>query len=77
MENDEVPTSTPSRILEKIAPNEMVRIDTTEGESLEFRCKGDATATNDQNAAGATWIAEKLDLMFCKLVASHGIGTKP
>ena len=27
-----------------IAPNEMARIDTTEGESLEFSCKSGATA---------------------------------
>ena len=44
IEGDEVPTSTPTRILQTIAPNNTARVDTTEGESLEFSCKAGATA---------------------------------
>ena len=44
MESDEVPTNTPTRILQTIAPNSMARVDTTEGESFEFSCKSGATA---------------------------------
>ena len=44
MEGDEVPTSTPTRILQTIAPTDKARVDTTEGESLEFSCKAGATA---------------------------------
>jgi hypothetical protein len=34
---DEVPTSTPTRILQTIAPNSMARVDTAEGQSLELQ----------------------------------------
>jgi len=44
MESDEVPTSTPTRIQQKIAPNNTARVDTAEGQSLEFSCKSGATA---------------------------------
>ena len=44
MASDEVPTSSPTRILQTIAPNSMARVDTTEGESFEFSCKSGATA---------------------------------
>ena len=48
MEGDEVPTSTPTRILQTIAPNDKARVDTTEGESIEFSCKAGATAMTVQ-----------------------------
>ena len=44
IEGDEVPTSTPTRIVHAIAPNNTARVDTTEGESLEFSCKASAMA---------------------------------
>jgi hypothetical protein len=44
MASDEVPTSSPMRILQTIAPNSMARVDTNEGESFEFSCKSGATA---------------------------------
>jgi hypothetical protein len=45
---DEVPTSTPTRILQTIAPNSMARVDTMEGESFEFSCKHGATTMTVQ-----------------------------
>ena len=44
IEGDEVPTSTPTRIVHAIAPNNTARVDTTEGKSLEFSCKAGAMA---------------------------------
>ena len=44
MVGDEVPTSTPARIQQTIAPNDIGRLDTVEGESLEFGCRPGATA---------------------------------
>ena len=43
MVGDEVPTSTPARIQQTISPNETGRLDTVEGQSLEFGCKPGAT----------------------------------
>jgi hypothetical protein len=42
--NDEVPTSSPMRIRQTIAPDGVARVDTNEGESFEFGCKSDAGA---------------------------------
>ena len=44
MVNDEVPTSTPMRVLQTIAPDSVARVDTNEGELFEFGCKSDAGA---------------------------------
>ena len=48
MEGDEVPTSTPTRILQTIAQNDKARVDTTEGEPIEFSCEAGATAMTVQ-----------------------------
>jgi hypothetical protein len=48
IQGDEVPMSTPTRIRQTIAPNNTARVDTMEGESLEFSCKAGATAMTVQ-----------------------------
>jgi O-succinylbenzoate synthase len=44
MVDDQVPTSTSARIQQTLAPNETGRLDTVEGQSLEFGCKPGARA---------------------------------
>lgn len=44
MASDEVPKSTPMRIQQTIASNTKTRMDTSEGQSLEFNCQNGAAA---------------------------------